>query len=84
MKPAKDIKINTNYKGLSIPIIVEGNIYEENLTKLNYNKEWLLSRLKENGIFSEKDVFYAALNSEGSFYISKGIEKASDINSIRH
>lgn len=81
---AKEIKLNTDYKGLSIPLIVEGEIYEDNLKKLNLNKDWLLEQLKKSDINSEKHVFYAAINTEGQLYISEGKEKIKDINDIRH
>lgn len=81
---AKEIKLNTDYKGLSIPLIVEGEIYEDNLKKLNLNKAWLLEHLKKSDINSEKHVFYAAINTEGQLFISKGKEKTKDINDIRH
>ncbi len=81
---AKEIKLNTDYKGLSIPLIVEGEIYEDNLKKLNLNKAWLLEQLNKSDINSEKHVFYAAINTEGQLYISVGKEKIKDINDIRH
>lgn len=81
---AKEIKLNTDYKGLSIPLIVEGEVYLENLLKLNLSKEWLSEQLEKSNIDSEKNVFYAAINSEGQLYISKGLEDNKDIHNLRH
>mgnify|MGYP005839974177 CR=1 FL=1 len=81
---AKEIKLNTDYKGLSIPLIVEGEVYEDNLVKLNLSREWLLEQLKKSNINSEKCVFYAAINTEGQLYISKGLEDTKDMHNIRH
>lgn len=81
---AKEIKLNTDYKGLSIPLIVEGEVYWDNLLKLNLSKEWLSEQLKKSNIDSEKDVFYAAINSEGQLYISKGMEDTKAIHNLRH
>ncbi len=80
----KEIKVNTDYKGLSIPLIVEGEIYKENLEKLRLDEAWLMAQLESNRIFSEKSVFYAAINTEGKLYISKGLEESKDIHFLRH
>ena len=81
---AREKKLNTDYKGLSIPLIVEGEVYLENLLKLNLSKEWLSEQLEKSNIDSEKNVFYAAINSEGQLYISKGLEGTKDIHNLRH
>lgn len=79
-----EIKINTDYMGLSIPLIVEGVIYKENLERLNLNEKWLFSQLENNNIDSEKDIFYAAVNTRGELYISVGKEKSSSLHDLRH
>ncbi|ADL06437.1 DUF421 domain-containing protein [Lacrimispora saccharolytica] len=79
-----EIKINTDYVGLSIPLIVEGTIYKENLERLNLDEKWLSSQLKTNNVASEKDVFYAAFNTKGELYISVGKEKSSSLHDLRH
>jgi uncharacterized membrane protein YcaP (DUF421 family) len=81
---AKEIKLNTEYKGLSIPLIVEGNVYEENLSKLNLSKDWLVTKLKEKNINSVDSVFFAAINTDGQLYISQGLENTKDIHDLRH
>lgn len=72
-----EIKINTDYVGLSIPLIVEGKIYKENLERLNLDEKWLSSQLKNNNFSSEKEVFYAAINTKGELYVSVGKEKSA-------
>lgn len=79
-----DIKLNTNYRGLSVPLIVEGSIYDENLDKMNLDRNWLMSQLKASKINSADDVFYASINTEGKLYISKGVENNRDIHDLRH
>lgn len=79
-----EIKINTDYVGLSIPLIVEGKIYKENLERLNLDENWLASQLSNNSIASEKDVFYAAVNTKRELYISVGKEKSSSLHELRH
>ena len=80
----KDLKIGTEYRGLSIPLIVEGKIYEDNLGKLNLDRKWLESQLEKHNINSVKSVFYAAINTDGSIYISRGHEYSKDIHDVRH
>lgn len=79
-----EIKINTDYVGLSIPLIVEGKIYKENLERLNLDEKWLSSQLKNNNFSSEKEVFYAAINTKGELYVSVGKEKSSSLHELRH
>lgn len=78
-----DMKIQTNYKGISLPIIIEGKVYDSNLTKLSLNKEWLDVQLKNNGINNANEVFYAAINTEGNLYISKEIEQGNVTNNFK-
>ena len=69
-----DLNIETNYKGLSLPVIIEGEVHEHNLKNLNLSKDWLRKELKKAKVDNEKDVFYAEINTEGQLYISKKIK----------
>ncbi|MZP29156.1 DUF421 domain-containing protein [Heliobacterium undosum] len=79
-----DLQIDTGYKGLSIPLIVEGNIDDMALLRLDLSKDWLMSQLKTQGILSETEVFFAAVNSDGSLYISKGLEQLNPAHLFHH
>lgn len=80
----KDVGGELLYKGLSVPVIVEGVLYEDNMKHLNITKKWLLNEIKNLNINSEKDVFFAAINAKGSLYISQGKETINQINNLRH
>lgn len=80
----KDVGGELLYKGLSVPVIVEGVLYEDNMKHLNITKKWLLNEIKNFNINSEKDVFFAAINAKGSLYISQGKETINQINNLRH
>ncbi|ABR49846.1 protein of unknown function DUF421 [Alkaliphilus metalliredigens QYMF] len=69
-----DMEIQSHYKGLSVPLIVEGKVYERNLKKLNLDKMWLKAQLKNNNINHFNEVFYVDINTEGKLYISKVME----------
>lgn len=52
-------------------VISEGKIREENLKKLHIDKSWVLEEIKKAGYNSEKEIFVAELQSDGSIYIDK-------------
>ena len=51
-------------------MIIDGNILEENLKSINLDENWLRTQLSNQGISSEKQVFYAGLDSAGNLYTS--------------
>ena len=69
-----DLNVPTAYKGLTIDIIINGNIMHENLRNANLNEKWLMDQLKNRSIDDYKKVFFAALDTEGNLYVSKGLK----------
>lgn len=69
-----DLNIPTTYKGLTKDVIIDGNVLYENLKGANLDEQWLMNQLKVKGIESVKAVFFAALDTSGSLYVSKGLE----------
>jgi uncharacterized membrane protein YcaP (DUF421 family) len=65
----KDMNIPTNYVGLSTEIIYNGIIIQKNLDHLRLDKDWLLTKLKEQNVNDPSDVFLATLNTDGTLYI---------------
>ena len=70
-----DMDISTDYKGMSVPLIIDGEVYEKNLKKLDLDRSWLEEKLRNHNLHSFDEVFYADLNTEGELYISKGLEQ---------
>lgn len=68
-----DMQLKPKEKGLTKDLILEGKIMYENLSCSDLSESQLLSKLKNMGISSVEDVFYAALDSSGQLYVSKGI-----------
>jgi len=66
-----DIKIATNYQGITTELIYDGVIIEENLKRVNLDRDWLDSQLKSLKIKSPGEVFLATLNTEGKLYVDK-------------
>ncbi len=66
-----DMNINIPVKGLSIPLITDGKVYDKNLKKLKLDRSWLASQLEQTGIHDFSEVFYADISSDGKLYVSK-------------
>ena len=47
-----------------LPIITSGGIEKENLLKIQKDEEWIKSELEKQGIFSEREVYYAAYDGK--------------------
>ena len=66
---AKDLNLNTQYKGLSTEIIRDGAIQEENLKQNHLSYEWLYKELARRNVRDVHDVVYATLSTAGDLYI---------------
>ena len=72
-------KITVTRKDMSIPtsqpdylpaeVIVNSKIIHKNLTSYGLNLQWLENQLKQQGINSVDDIFYAEIQDDGSLYI---------------
>lgn len=65
----KDMKIQTPYEGLSLPLILDGKMIKDNLTYAKLDEAWLLNQLNSNGVQDVKDVLIAELDTQGSLNI---------------
>lgn len=73
-----DINIPTKYEGLLTELVIDGNIMVENLNKANLNREWLDNELKNKGITSYENVFFAGLDTLGNMFISLKFNHTSE------
>ncbi|HOM03694.1 MAG TPA: DUF421 domain-containing protein [Acetivibrio sp.] len=64
----EDLNVPTKYEGLSLDIIIDGEISQENLKLANLDVNWLNNTLSKFGINNPKDVLFASLDSEGNLY----------------
>ncbi|NLK00140.1 MAG: DUF421 domain-containing protein [Clostridia bacterium] len=71
MVPAtrEDLKISSEYEGISTELIMDGSIIHQNLKQLGLDDKWLLNELNNHGIKDIKDVNLAILSSQGDFYV---------------
>jgi uncharacterized membrane protein YcaP (DUF421 family) len=66
-----DVKADTS-PPLYMPaeIIADGKIVQKNLVELKLTEEWVMKKLRKQGVESVQDVFYAQIQTNGSLYIS--------------
>ncbi|WP_258000423.1 DUF421 domain-containing protein [Bacillus sp. Marseille-P3661] len=67
---AGDLKILAKPAGYEFPVILDGVIQTDLLTRLNKDKIWLINQLNSMKIPDETRVFYGGLNSKGELNIS--------------
>ncbi|MDR0269946.1 DUF421 domain-containing protein [Paenibacillus sp.] len=72
----KDMKIPIQ-KRLYLPteLIVDGKTIEQNLKKLQFDHDWLDQQIKQQGVNSVQEIFFAELQSDGSVYLDKKQEQ---------
>ncbi|MFD2613974.1 DUF421 domain-containing protein [Paenibacillus gansuensis] len=68
-------------KGMMNDVIKDGNIITKNLRHAGYDDKWLQQKLREQGVQSIGEVFYAGVDGQGALYVSKrdkaGIESGN-------
>lgn len=63
-----DLQIPTAYKGLSVELITDGYIVEDNLSQLGLTSAWLREQVKKQG-HDVRDVYYAEIDTQGNLYV---------------
>lgn len=62
-------KVITNIFPIATKVISDGEIVINNIEELHLNRQWLNEQLKQAGIHSVSDVFYAEVQKDGKLYI---------------
>lgn len=78
----KDLKINTEYEGIPLPLIIDGEIQYNNLKYAKLDMEWLNKEIKKMGADKAEQVFLAELKTTGELSIdlySNSMKKPSII-----
>lgn len=65
----RDLAISTEYEGLATEIVLDGKVIEDNLYRINLNREWLNEQIKTRGINNVQEIAFAALATDGKLYI---------------
>jgi len=64
----QDLKISPEYEGLPITLIIDGQVINDNLKKVQLDMIWLQNELGKYGIKNVKDVFFASLDAHKQLY----------------
>jgi uncharacterized membrane protein YcaP (DUF421 family) len=64
----RDMQIQPEQALLPVTLIIDGDIIQENIARINKSTEWLQQQLKKNGIDNINSVFLACLDSQGKLY----------------
>jgi uncharacterized membrane protein YcaP (DUF421 family) len=70
-KQTKDKNPPFRYEGLPVPLIMDGQVQEENLQKIGKNRFWLRNALKERGISNIREVFLCTYDHKGRLFIDR-------------
>ena len=68
-----DMNIAANQEKLSITVILDGHIMDENLKLSGNNKKWLENELQKQKIGNVKDVFIALCNDDNTLSVYKKV-----------
>lgn len=63
-----DLRVPTQYEGLSIELIMDGKLIRQNLDQNGLKESWLTTEIKSRG-YDVADVYFAVLNSRGELFV---------------
>lgn len=66
----KQMNLPTKFTALPVLLVHDGQVDEENLNSLGLDLKWLKKKLAEKGFARVEDIFLAAIQPDGTFYIS--------------
>jgi len=64
-----DLGLSTGYRGIACPVVRDGKVVNKNLALCGLDSGWLLRELAALGAGDVTDVFFAALNTDGTLYV---------------
>lgn len=75
----EDINISTNYEGIPLDLVIDGEIIIKNLKKAGLDVSWLKNQLSKSGIIDLRDVLFASLDSSGALYYQQKSRKEEQL-----
>lgn len=67
----EDLRVPSNYEGLTSELIVDGEVIYQNLQQNNLDEAWLINELEKQGIHSPEEIMLASLDTQGNLYVDK-------------
>lgn len=64
----KDMDIKTDYEGITIDVIIDGNILKNNLKAAGKDEQWLIQELHKHHYESPKEILLASIDSSGKLF----------------
>ena len=64
----EDLQLSTQYEGIPITLIIDGQIIHNNLEMVNLDKNWLSRELAKLGIDNHQKVLFASLDTKGKLF----------------
>jgi uncharacterized membrane protein YcaP (DUF421 family) len=64
-----DLNIDTQYEGLTLPLIIDGEIQYNNLKFAKLDTKWLQQEIVKQGAQKAEDIFLAELDSTGNLNV---------------
>ncbi len=75
----RDLKLKSNYRGLTADIIIDGKILYENLKNINKNEQWLRQELKTRGYETIDNILLLTYGSKIAIFEKKINAKNSEV-----
>lgn len=69
--PPADPFDTIRYEGLPLPLIMDGKVQDQNLSKLGKTRFWLKSRIQERGVKDFRDVFFCSVDHNGVLFLDR-------------
>ncbi len=63
-----DMSVPTEYEGLPLDLVIDGQIIQKNLEKASLDEDWLRAQLAQKGFGSLKNVLFASIDTSGRLY----------------
>ena len=65
----EDLQLPSGYEGISVELVMDGEVIHQNLKQVGLDEKWLLDQLKQRGVITLEEVPLAVLASDGGLYI---------------
>lgn len=59
------------YEGLPLPLIMDGKVQDNSLSKIGKTRFWLKNELQSKGVHDFKDVFFCSIDHRGKLFLDK-------------
>lgn len=75
----KDLQLSSGYEGISVELVMDGEVINQNLRQIGLDENWLLEQLKQRGVTSLDEVTLAVLASDGGLYLDSKKDKLGTV-----